>query len=117
MPAIHHRAKVNRENIALAQRIRARNAVDNRLVNRGADDTGERLDALDGRIALEVGGRPMPLQLTDGERIERGGGDPRPHCLAQFFQNRHDDLARAADARNLCSAVILNRHAAMLRQP
>ena len=54
----------------------------------------------------------MPLQLADGERVERGGSDARTRRLPQLLQNRHDDLARAADARNLCFAVVANRHAA-----
>src|SRR5690242_7124004 len=87
--------------------------MDNRLVDRRADDARKRPDALNGRVALEVGGRPVPLKRANGERIERRGGDPRLHGLPQPLQDRHDHLARAADARNLCSAVIIDRHAAV----
>src|SRR5579875_434866 len=104
VPAVDDRAAVDRDDVARVEAaVPGGDAVHDLLVHRRADR---------GRIAVvaeEGRDRARRSDLALGNRVEVGGGDPRPHRLGEDPQRMRDHQASLAHAGDLPRGLDLNR--------
>jgi hypothetical protein len=97
--AVQGRADVNREDVALPERVVGREAVDDLLVDGGADGVGEAVVALEGRQGPGVADHALG-RAVHVERRHAGLNHP-----AQLLEHAPDQLARGAHLIQLFSGL------------
>ena len=110
MPAVHDRATVDRDHIAIVQDPISGDAVHHFIIDRGADGRGE------GRIAISQKRRDASTRANGvfGKGVETAGRDPGSHGLANELESASDEQARDPHLGDLIRALDLD--AALTKQ-
>ena len=107
-PAAVGHADVDRDHVAVAQRVRAGDAVHDHVVRRRADRAGEAV------VALERGHAALGADELLGEPVELGGRDARPG-LGRSRSSVRATIGPAAAMRSSSASRLADDHAAATR--